>query len=545
MFEEIRELAKQLVAIPSVNTTPGEKTIGEFIENWFRGLPYFQKYPEYVYVRPLKNDPLGRRNVFVLLKGEKNAGAATLIFHGHTDTVGTEDFGLYEKYAFNCDALAEAFREADLPGEARGDLESGDYLFGRGSCDMKSGDAVFMIIAKYLSFRIGELSGNILLSFNPVEENLHTGIIEAGDFFIELAERENLRYLFALNNDYICPLFSGDTRRYVYTGAVGKLLPCFYIQGKETHVGQPFEGFDATMVASDLVQRINLNTEFCDCYNGEYTLPPVVLKSKDLKTQYNVQTPFASFVYFNYMIHDASVPAITEKLKQAARESFNAALDTINKRNKDHCSLSGMHYAPVFYDAEVLSYSELYALAMKKTGGGIAGELRNFTGDLVAKDVDKRDCALEIVRHVCTRAGLKRPLIVLFYAAPYCPHNTLKAAVPAEKSLYDGIAALCNEFAKKSGETFQVMSFFPSLTDSSYIKMDDDPKSIRYLIDNFPEYNALYPVDLEKIKNLNIPGINFGCFGKDAHKWTERVYMPYSYKILPELILETVKKFLR
>ncbi|WP_155241950.1 hypothetical protein [Clostridium pasteurianum] len=46
------------------------------------------------------------------------------------------------------------------------------------------------------------------------------------------------------------------------------------------------------------------------------------------------------------------------------------------------------------------------------------------------------------------------------------------------------------------------------------------------------------------IKNLNIPAINYGCYGKDAHKWTERVYKPYSFDILPKLILSTVDKFL-
>jgi len=32
--------------------------------------------------------------------------------------------------------------------EVRNDLNSGDWLFGRGACDMKSGVAVFMVIFK-------------------------------------------------------------------------------------------------------------------------------------------------------------------------------------------------------------------------------------------------------------------------------------------------------------------------------------------------------------------------------------------------------------
>ena len=58
-------------------------------------------------------------------------------------------------------------------------------------------------------------------------------------------------------------------------------------------------------------------------------------------------------------------------------------------------------------------------------------------------------------------------------------------------------------------------------------------------------YEKLYNVPLDKIKKLNIPAINYGCFGKDAHKWTERVYMPYSFNVLPKLILNTIDCFLK
>lgn len=54
MKEEIIALLKQMVAIPSVNSTPGEKKIGEFIEGYIRSIPYFQKHPDYVFIRKLK-----------------------------------------------------------------------------------------------------------------------------------------------------------------------------------------------------------------------------------------------------------------------------------------------------------------------------------------------------------------------------------------------------------------------------------------------------------------------------------------------------------
>ena len=301
---EMENLTKKLVFISSINTSQGEKEIAVFIEEYLRNIPYFKKHKNAVIIQKLKDDKLDRRNVFAYIKGENNNSGDTIIFHGHMDTVGVDDFGSLKKYAFDCDKLLNKMLDMDLPEEVHQDLSTGKWMVGRGSCDMKSGVAVFLVLLKTISENVDKLKGNILLSINPVEENLHTGIIEGLDILEMLKEKENFNYKFAINNDYICPLYKGDPKRYVYMGAVGKLLPCFYIQGKETHVGQCFEGFDATKMGAALVDNISLNTDLCDGYEGEYTLPPSVLKMKDLKEQYNVQTAFDAFVYFNYAVHN-------------------------------------------------------------------------------------------------------------------------------------------------------------------------------------------------------------------------------------------------
>lgn len=54
----------------------------------------------------------------------------------------------------------------------------------------------------------------------------------------------------------------------------------------------------------------------------------------------------------------------------------------------------------------------------------------------------------------------------------------------------------------------------------------------------------LYSVPHEKINSLNIPALNYGVFGKDAHKWTKRVDMDYSFEKLPGFIIKTLKFYL-
>lgn len=541
MKNEILELTKQMVEIPSVNGTSGERDIGVFIEEYMRSIPYFKKHPELVIIQKLKDDKLNRRNVFALLRGEKNANPKTVIFHGHTDTVGVEDYGELREWAFNPDALMEKLNDIELPEAVKEDLQSGEYLFGRGACDMKSGDAVFMVIMKHIAEHIEDFSGNILLSCNPVEENLHTGIIEGIDILYELREKYNLRYELAINNDYTCPMYPGDTHNYIYTGVVGKLLPCFYIQGRETHVGQCFEGYDPTSIAARLTAEINLSTDFCDGYKGEYSLPPVALKMKDLKSWYNVQTAKEALVYFNYFVHNAQMDVIIDKLINAAKKAVADTMLDVNCKYKKFCDLSGKEYVQIPDEWEVMTYDELLERARAKSGNGLEEILGNMAKSYEEDGTDKREIPVILIRELMAKAGIYHPVVVLYFAAPYCPHNTLQ---DSDQVVIDKLEKIVHEVEQEENVEYNICRFFPSLSDSSYLAVDDSKESIELLKSNFPQMTQLYPLPFDKMTGLGIKAVDFGVYGKDAHKWTERVHVPYSFEILPKLIYKALDAFL-
>lgn len=544
MYDEIIELTKKLVAISSINSTDGEKDAALFIESYLKDIPYFKEHPELIFTQDLHDDEFNRKNVFVLIKGEKGTSKNTIIIHGHMDTVGVDDYGKLKEYAFNPDELITQLEniKSELSEEVKEDLESGEYLFGRGTLDMKGGVATFMVVMKYLSKRVKEIDGNILFSSNPVEENLHTGIMEALEVFEDLKKKESLNYLFTINSDCVSPLYPTDKTRYIYTGSIGKVLPCFYVIGKEAHVGQCFEGFDASMVASELVRMINLNPEFCDGEDGEYTAPPSVLKLKDLKPSYNVQTSFSSFVYFNFMVTHRSTTEILNMLKDTAGKAMNNVINIINERYKSYCELSSIQYTKRKYDTKVLEYKEVYGLAKDVYDGNIDENIEELTLNLIKQGVDKREISLELTKHLCEIAGIRTPTIVVFFATPYCPHNTINEEVQSEKLVLEDLKEVLKKYENETDEKFKILKFFACLTDSSYVKIDDDDKSIESLVSNFPKMEKLYNVPINTIKKLNIPSINIGCFGKDPHKWTERVHMPYSFGVLPKVVVEMIEK---
>lgn len=543
LLEEIKALTEKLVAIPSVNGTPGERAIADAIEAYLRDIPYFQAHPELVITQELKDDPLHRHNVMALLKGGDGTERDCIMLHGHIDTVDVDDYGKYKPYAFDCAKLAEALQSAELPEEVRRDLASGDYLFGRGACDMKGGDAVFLVLVRHLAQAPEKLHGNLLLSFNPVEETLHRGIIEELPLLQKIQQEHDLHFRLAINNDFICPMYAGDTTRYVYTGAVGKLLPMFYIIGRETHVAQCFEGFSPDLTAAELVRLIDRNPDFCDGYQGEYTLPPTVLKMQDLKPSYNVQTPHTACVYFNYFVHNRQVTESMELFKSAARTALDNVMQQADARYKTYCTLSGNRYSSLLEQTQVLDYRELCDRARAVYQGDLDAFIDRTADDSIAAGDDKRITSLRIVQALCELCGIKTPTVVVFLATPFCPHNTLKREVPEEARVYAEIEQIAAEFSAESGEQMKLQQFFPSLTDSSYLKIDDDADSIAMLQACFPGYEKLYPVPLATAKALNVPAVNYGVWGKDCHKWTERIYMPYSFGQLPKFILKTIQYY--
>ncbi|MCM3105342.1 M20/M25/M40 family metallo-hydrolase [Bacillus sp. JHAA] len=538
--EKIEAITKSLVALNSINGTLGEGKKADYIKDMIKSFPYFQENPSHVWEQAIPEDPYGRKNIFAFIEGNGES-LNTVIYHAHLDTVGIEDFGPLKDIAFDSDRLAEYFSNYEFDRDVQRDARSGEWMFGRGSVDMQSGIAVHLANLLHFSERRDQLPGHILFMANPDEESQHSGILTSISELKRLKQEKQLRYLAAINNDFITPLYEGDTTRYIYTGAAGKLLPCFAIYGREVHVGDTLSGIDPNLIASEITRRIHNNIHMAENIEGELVLPPTCLYQRDNKEAYNVQTAVSSYVYFNYFIYEKTAKEVMDQLTAVTDEACKETERKLSDYYDEYCERTSLPKKEMSWNVQVYSLED-YLKRLRSRGIDPAQCIEQAFKTYEHLELRMR-CfkAVEELQKLDPEQGAK---VIIFYAPPYLPHNYLKEESTRDRLLQHVIQEAVDKTAASTGETFVFKKFFPYLADGSFLSLHETDEEVSAFTDNFPGWDVIGTIPFKEIRELNIPSVNIGVYGKDGHKWTERVYKPYTFHVLPELIQQTTMHLL-
>jgi arginine utilization protein RocB len=534
--EDVIELTKKLVNIESIVNTEGEKAIAHFIYEIISEFPYFQVNPTHLQIQKTFGDEMERYNVLAFVKGTKKQSNRTVILMGHMDTVGIDDFNQLKNYACNPDELMDALQQEDLPSSAKQQLNSGDWMFGRGVLDMKGGLASHLYLLKYYSEHPEELEGNIVLVSECDEEDSSHGILSSLKLLKSWREEHGFEYAAAINADFVSPRFEGDDNRYIYKGTVGKLLPSFFITGAETHVGSAFEGLDPNFIAAELTRQINYNPDLCNEAYGETTVPPVSLKQTDLKPSYTVQTALSAYVYYNFFIHSWSPKDVLDKLKEQAAIAFGNALSTFNERYQQYCQLSNEPYHGVPWQPRVLTYEEMEQLLVEKNGSNYINHMESFKKNLLADtSLDTRMYAARVVEEAWNWMDDKSPAIILFYSSLYSPRIELTGKTDNETILINALEEAVQKIQPEYPHPIVTRNFFPYISDMSFVALSDDEAGLTAVSSNTPGWGVKQYVEYEDIRDINVPVINIGPYGIDAHKRLERAEIQYTFEVVPSL----------
>lgn len=520
--ETLRRLLCELVSWDSRTLTEGERTFTSKLQEKLRMLDYFKKNPEHL---SLHKADLGRCFVGALYK--HHDAEETIVLISHFDTVQTDEYGDLEPYACQPEELTKILhnRKDDLSQEARADLESGEYLFGRGTMDMKMGLAIHMALIEKAS--VEEWPINLLLLSVPDEEVNSSGMRAAVKQLVAIRDKYNLKYKLFLNSE---PSFSqkpGDNKHYIYTGSMGKIMPAALFYGKETHVGEPLKGITANYIASYLTQLIEWNPLFCESDLGESTPLPVSLQQKDLKMQYSTQTPYSAAALYNIFILKRTaqdIMEIFEQLAQEAAQRCNDAYRAICRREQ----IEGVG------NVRVLRYENLVEHAVEKFGTTFIKQIKREI--LENPEWDEREKSIRIADKLMIQCQELAPAIILLFAPPYYP-----AVNSSNDPLIIKSVQLMMEAASKFELELSQIHYFNGICDLSYVQYKDDADGLTIFERNAPVWGDSYTIPFGEMLQLQAPVLNIGPYGKDAHQRTERLHIDSGFIHTPFMLESLIK----
>lgn len=541
MFEEmIRTLFYRLLATQSDTNTISETYIEEQILNWFKEHPYFQDNNECLGAYPIANDHHQRNLIWAMVKGK---GDKTIVLIHHHDAIDIEEYGRLKPYALRPDELEQALKTRKLSDNVKKDLESGEWTFARGAADMKSGAAIQMVLTTYFS-TIKDFEGNIVMLSVPDEETLSKGMLAGATLLNELQKKHGLDYVLAINSE---PYFNQSPNKAIfYEGSVGKIMPVLYVKGVKSHIGEPFNGFNPSLILADLQKKTELNTNLCDVYKGRATPPPVWVNLKDRKKAYDASIPEAATGYFNWLTFTRSPQDIMNRLMSISRRTMRDTLIHFQDAYENFCSLTGDIPEDISFSPKVYSFEEIYLMAKdqgKEDFEHTYFEFETSIVDLLDQNIiTLPEAATRLIEFVTAYIDLDGPSIVVALSGPYYPHINNDFI---DKKLEDSLEKIINTYSKEHYNlTFHPEPFFMGISDLSYVSFAGNSNDAEIIKKNSPGWDVIYKIPFKDLINLEMPVVNIGPWGKDLHKITERVLTDDVYEKIPMIIKHVIEQTL-
>lgn len=518
----IEALMLNLVAIQSDTGTRQEKDVENYIHDWLGQHAYYKNHPDYFGMHRLENDPLERSVVWGLVKGQ---GDQTVILMHHHDVVDAFDYGSLAKWAYDPPNLQTALTEMELTPEARADLEGGQWIFGRGTGDMKAGAAIQCVILTEYAAKTNFM-GNLLLLSVPDEENLSEGMRGSLNLLVDLKASFNLTYKIIINSEP-----HSKVQEHVGTfhvGSAGKLLPTIYVRGKKSHIGHIYQGFNPVLLLSEIVLQTELNTDYCDVVRGEVSPPPSWSFMRDNKEVYDASIPASAGGYLSLISLNKSPRNLVRQLKATCEESVDLILDKIRRSHSAYCRKSGRQESDPAWQVKVRTFSEIYKQALNDSGQTFkekyAAGLESIISDIRQQRLNSPEATLKIIELTLGHVSDLSPMVVIALSPPYYPaiHNDEFPTLPK------GVAELPDyliEIAQKRWqESYQKKNYIMGLTDLSYAALQNGQDIVPVIVPNMPLWQKTYDIPFDEMEALSVPVINIGPWGKDLHKFTERVF---------------------
>jgi arginine utilization protein RocB len=534
--ERAFDLLPELTSFQSVSATPGEGDIARHIYSVLFQHRYFKENPQLLQITPI-TAPGNPAVVAALVKGKGNRA---LILLNHHDVVDAGDYGNYRDLAFDPLKLTAALNPRDLSESARADLAGGNWLFGRGIMDMLYGLALQLALVEKAATHPDRLPGSLLFLSVPDEENNSLGMRRAVNIVRNIQEQHSLDFAAAVNCE---PHDLSGGAHLVQTGSDGKILPLICCFGREAHAAAVYGGLNAHLLLSGVIRELELNTMLCDRSGGEITMPPTVLLAGDLKNGYNVTTPGAAFAFFNVFTLSATPRQIMNRLISICERALVNALEIYKLSAAAWSEAKGTPLRLPEWRPKVLTYEQMWQQCLEFHGRRLIQDMDRLACRLQEQGGDIQRLTLEMISELHQYCPDRDPKIVIALAPPFYPPVRNRGENHKEKHVLAAVREL-QGYAKTLGVELKREEFHRGISDLSYCQLQDAAAVIDILRNNCPAWDRAYHLPLEEIALLDAPAVNLGPFGRDFHKFTERLHVPYAREKLPLLLERLVTTLL-
>ncbi len=541
---EIHKIFEQYMATKSYTNTNREKEAEAFLNNWFSYQNYFKKHPELWGKHAIENDIMERHVVWGMVKGQS---PETIVLIHHYDVVDAIDFGAAEPYAHDLQhiqiQLEQMIHKFDT--DALTDLKNDEWQFGRGAADMKAGGAIQMALLKAYSIA-NNLNGNLILCCLPDEENLSGGMRSAISLLVDLKQKYGLKYRLMIDSEpHERP---SQNTGVIYEGAVGKIMPIIYARGCVAHTGKIYEGLNPIHLLSEMFIQTELNMDFSDQVSGETAPPPSWLYFRDKKPVYDVSIPTAACAYMSILTLTSSPDLILNQLKLIASESFNTVIKRISTSYKEYMSRSNLKAGQLPWKVNVKTFHQLYQENLNHLGANFekayTRKLLSLETEIANGVIDLIESSFAMIDFCLEHSPDKSPVIIIGLSPPYYQHvsnDRIENIDPDVKNM----VSIINEFSEKYwNQSYVSRKYYTAICDLSYSYPPNNMDDVHGFIRNMPLWGKTYKIPFEDIREIKMPCLNIGPWGKDLHKLTERVNKEDLYRRTPRILDKVINQLI-
>ncbi|MBU3216784.1 M20/M25/M40 family metallo-hydrolase [Clostridium estertheticum] len=541
--KKIKDTLEELISIQSDTGTSLEKDVEKYLYDWLQKLDYFKSNTNNSGSYPLKKDSLERAVVWGLVKG---VGRKTVILLNHHDVVDAYDYQTLKTYAYQPALLREMLKNVELAKDVEEDLISGEWIFARGAADMKAGIAIQLSIIEEFS-KQQNFNGNILFISVADEESLSLGMRSSAELLKKIKNKFDLEYTILIDSE---PHQKTENNEGVfYTGSVGKLMPVVYVRGKKTHIGDIFQGFNPLLLLSQIASETELNSDFSDVVENEVSPPPSWNYFRDGKKCYDASIPDSAGGYFSVLTLKRTPKVILEQLLEISKQTFESVICKMNKNYSNYLNKKNEDEHKLPWKTNVKTFSQIYNEAIEQSGEKFLLDynltINKLKIDIKNNIISMPESNMALIGKTLEYITDKTPMVVIAFSPPYYPHISINDFKELDNNVSDIGNAVVRIAKEVCYETYSKRNYFMGISDMSYAALNESENVIPHIEFNMPLWKNMYDIPFETIKQLAIPSINIGPYGKDLHKFTERVFTIDLIRQTPRLINGVIEYVLK